>query len=175
MLGGCARAWVRSQQGHSPANKVLAGENRLKLAEKKVREPTNPMDSNSPQPTEIKLHQKSRVMELAFSDGSRFELSFELLRVYSPSAEVRGHGPGQEVLQVGKREVEISALEPVGNYAVQPTFSDGHSTGLYSWDYLFWLGTNRDSLWQQYLERLKGAGASREPGAAPFEQRPQSK
>ena len=175
MLGGCARAWVRSQQGHSPANKVLAGENRLELADKNAREPTNPMDSNSPQPTEIKLHQKSRVMELAFSDGSRFELSFELLRVYSPSAAVRGHGPGQEVLQVGKREVEISALEPVGNYAVQPTFSDGHSTGLYSWDYLYWLGTNRDSLWQQYLVRLKEAGASREAGAAPFEQRPQSK
>jgi DUF971 family protein len=133
------------------------------------------METASPQPTDIKLHQKSRVMELVFSDGSRFELSNELLRVYSPSAEVRGHGPGQEVLQVGKREVEISALEPVGNYAVQPTFSDGHSTGIYSWDYLFWLGSNRDTLWQQYLERLKVAGASREPGAAPFEQRPQSK
>jgi DUF971 family protein len=133
------------------------------------------MDSHQPHPTEIKLHQKSRVMELGFSDGSRFELSFELLRVYSPSAEVRGHGPGQEVLQVGKREVDISALEPVGNYAVQPTFSDGHSTGIYSWDYLFWLGSNRDALWQQYLERLEQAGASREPGAGPFEQRPQSK
>ena len=133
------------------------------------------MDTNTPQPTEIKLHQKSRVMELAFSDGSRFELSYELLRVYSPSAEVRGHGPGQEVLQVGKAEVDISTLEPVGNYAAQPTFSDGHSTGIYSWDYLFWLGTHRDTLWQKYLERLKEAGASREPGPAPFEQRPQSK
>ena len=133
------------------------------------------MDTNTPQPTEIKLHQKSRVMELVFSDGSRFELSYELLRVYSPSAEVRGHGPGQEVLQVGKREVDISALEPVGNYAVQPTFSDGHSTGIYSWDYLFWLGTNRDTLWGQCLDRLKEAGASREPGSAPFEQRPKSK
>ena len=133
------------------------------------------METEPPQPTEIKLHQKSRVMELVFSDGSRFELSNELLRAYSPSAEVRGHGPGQEVLQVGKREVEISALEPVGNYAVQPTFSDGHSTGIYSWDYLFWLGSNRDTLWQQYLDRLHEAGASREPGAAPFEQRPQSK
>jgi DUF971 family protein len=133
------------------------------------------MDTNSPQPTEIKLHQKSRVIELVFSDASRFELSYELLRVYSPSAEVRGHGPGQEVLQVGKREVDISALEPVGNYAVQPTFSDGHSTGIYSWDYLFWLGTNRDTLWGQYLDRLKEAGASREPGSAPFEQRPKSK
>jgi DUF971 family protein len=133
------------------------------------------MNSTPPQPTDIRLHQKSRVMELVFSEGSRFELSFELLRVYSPSAEVRGHGPGQEVLQVGKREVDISALEPVGNYAVQPMFSDGHSTGIYSWDYLFWLGTNRDSLWQEYLTRLREAGASREAGAAPFEQRPQSK
>ena len=133
------------------------------------------MDTNTPQPTEIKLHQKSRVMELVFSDGSQFELSYELLRVYSPSAEVRGHGPGQEVLQVGKGEVDISALEPVGNYAVQPTFSDGHSTGIYSWDYLYWLGKNRDTLWRQYLERLKEAGASREPGPAPFEQRPKSK
>jgi DUF971 family protein len=133
------------------------------------------MDNNAPQPTEINLHQKSRVMELVFSDGNRFALSFELLRVYSPSAEVRGHGPGQEVLQVGKREVEVSALEPVGNYAVQPTFSDGHSTGIYSWEYLHWLGTNRDSLWQEYLTRMKEAGASREPGAAPFEQRAKSK
>ena len=90
------------------------------------------MDTNPPQPTEIKLHQKSRLMELVFSDGSQFELSYELLRVYPPSAEVRGHGPGQEVLQVGKAEVDISNLEPVGNYAVQPTFSDGHSTGIYS-------------------------------------------
>ena len=133
------------------------------------------MDSNTPQPTAIKLHAKSRVMELEFSDSSRYELSYELLRVYSPSAEVRGHGPGQEVLQVGKREVDISALEPVGNYAVQPTFSDGHDTGIYSWEYLFWLGTNRDALWRQYLERLEAAGATREPGPAPFEQRPQSK
>ena len=133
------------------------------------------MDTHTPQPTEIKLHQKSRVMELVFSDGSQFELSYELLRVYSHSAEVRGHGPGQEVLQVGKGEVDISTLEPVGNYAVQPTFSDGHSTGIYSWDYLFWLGTNRDPLWREYLERLEGAGASREPGPAPFEQRPKSK
>ena len=133
------------------------------------------MDTHTPQPTEIKLHQKSRVMELVFSDGSRFELSYELLRVYSPSAEVRGHGPGQEVLQVGKGEVDISALEPVGNYAVQPTFSDGHSTGIYSFEYLFWLGTNRETLWGKYLDGLKEAGASREPGSAPFEQRPKSK
>jgi DUF971 family protein len=133
------------------------------------------MDGDTPRPTEIKLHQKSRRMEIAFSDGSRFELSYELLRVYSPSAEVRGHGPGQEVLQAGKRDVDIPALEPSGSYAVQPTFSDGHSTGIYSWDYLYWLGQNRDTLWRQYLERLAVAGASREPGPAPFEPRPKSK
>jgi len=133
------------------------------------------MDANTPRPTEIKLRQKSRLMELVFSDGSQFELSYELLRVYSPSAEVRGHGPGQEVLQVGKGDVDISSLEPSGSYAVQPTFSDGHSTGIYSWDYLYWLGKNRDTLWREYLERLEQAGASREPGPAPFEQRPKSK
>ena len=133
------------------------------------------MDGNTPPPTEIKLRQKSRLMELVFSDGSRFELSYELLRVYSPSAEVRGHGPGQEVLQVGKRDVDISSLEPSGSYAVQPTFSDGHSTGIYSWDYLYWLGKNRETLWRESLERLEQAGASREPGPAPFEQRPKSK
>lgn len=133
------------------------------------------MDGNTPPPTEIKLRQKSRLMELVFSDGSRFELSYELLRVHSPSAEVRGHGPGQEVLQVGKRDVDISSLEPSGSYAVQPTFSDGHSTGIYSWDYLYWLGKNRETLWREYLERLEQAGASREPGPAPFEQRPKSK
>ena len=126
-------------------------------------------------PTEITLHQQSKALEIAFDDGSRYKLPFEFLRVYSPSAEVRGHGPGQEVLQVGKREVGISELEPVGNYGVQPTFSDGHSSGIYSWDYLYWLGTNRDALWQQYLERLEAAGASRDPGAAPFASRPQSK
>jgi DUF971 family protein len=133
------------------------------------------MDGNTPPPTEIKLHQKSRKMELVFSDGSRFELSYELLRVYSPSAEVRGHGPGQEVLQVGKRDVDILSLEPSGSYAVQPTFSDGHSTGIYSWDYLYWLGQNRETLWREYLQRLEQAGACREPGPAPFEQRPKSK
>ena len=133
------------------------------------------MDGNTPQPTEIKLRQKSRLMELVFSDGSRFELSYELLRVYSPSAEVRGHGAGQEVLQVGKRDVDIPALEPSGSYAVQPTFSDGHSTGIYTWDYLYWLGKNRETLWREYLERLEQAGASCEPGPAPFEPRPKSK
>jgi len=115
-----------------------------------------------PTPTEIKLHQKSRVLEISFSDGSRFELSYEFLRVYSPSAEVRGHGPGQEVLQSGKKDVDILSLEPVGSYAVQPHFSDRHSTGIYSWDYLYDLGIHRQSLWQAYLKRLEGAGARRE-------------
>ena len=116
-----------------------------------------------PTPTEIKLHQKSLVLEITFSDGSRFELPYEYLRVYSPSAEVRGHGPGQEVLQTGKKDVDILDLEPVGSYAVQPQFSDGHSTGIYSWDYLYELGLNRESLWKKYLERLKQSGARREP------------
>jgi DUF971 family protein len=115
-----------------------------------------------PTPTEIKLHQKSRVLEITFSDGGRFDLPYEYLRVYSPSAEVRGHGPGQEVLQVGKKDVDILNLEPVGSYAVQPQFSDGHGTGIYSWDYLYELGVNRESLWKKYLERLKQAGARRE-------------
>jgi DUF971 family protein len=113
-------------------------------------------------PTEIKLHQKSRVLEIAFSDGRSFRLPYELLRVYSPSAEVRGHGPGQEVLQTGKRAVEIRTLEPVGSYAVQPTFSDGHSTGIFSWDYLYELGENQDKLWTRYVARLEQAGASRD-------------
>lgn len=113
-------------------------------------------------PTGITLHQKSRVMEIAFSDGRTFRLPYEFLRVYSPSAEVRGHGPGQEVLQVGKRNVEIRALEPVGSYAVQPQFSDGHNTGIYSWEYLYELGANQHQLWAQYLEKLAAAGASRE-------------
>lgn len=113
-------------------------------------------------PTGITLHQKSRVFEIAFSDGRTFRLPYEFLRVYSPSAEVRGHGPGQEVLQVGKQNVDIHAVEPVGSYAVQPQFSDGHNTGIYSWDYLYELGENQDELWSQYLERLKAANASRE-------------
>jgi DUF971 family protein len=113
-------------------------------------------------PTGITLHQKSRVLEIVFSDSRSFRLPYEYLRVYSPSAEVRGHGPGQEVLQVGKRAVEIRALEPVGSYAVQPQFSDGHNTGIYSWDYLYELGENQAKYWSQYLEKLAAAGASRE-------------
>jgi DUF971 family protein len=113
-------------------------------------------------PTGITLHQKSRILEIAFADGRTFRLPYEFLRVYSPSAEVRGHGPGQEVLQVGKRQVEIRGLEPVGSYAVQPQFSDGHNTGIYSWDYLYELGQDQERLWSQYLEKLKAANASRE-------------
>lgn len=119
---------------------------------------------DAPTPTEILLHQKSRVLEVAFSDGQRFRLSCEFLRVYSPSAEVRGHGPGQEVLQVGKKDVGIVELDPVGAYAVRPVFSDGHDTGIYSWDYLYTLGTGQDEMWRRYLERLGEAGASREAG-----------
>ena len=120
------------------------------------------LDRQTPIPTEIKLHQLSREMELTFSDGSLFRLTYEYLRVYSPSAEVRGHGPGQETLQTGKRNVEIKAIEPGGNYAVQPVFSDGHDSGIYSWDLLYSLGKNQDELWSDYLARIDEAGASRD-------------
>ncbi len=113
---------------------------------------------SQPQPTEIKLHQRSKVLEVAFDDGSRFELPCEYLRVYSPSAEVRGHVPGQEVLQVDKEGVNIVAIEPVGNYAVKLYFDDGHNSGIYSWDLLHKLGRERDALWADYLERLRKAG-----------------
>ena len=123
-----------------------------------------------PQPTELTVHNKSRVLDIAFDDGAAFTLSFEYLRVYSPSAEVQGHNKGQEVLQLGKREVGIAQLDPVGNYAVKPTFSDGHDTGLYTWSYLHKLGTQQAQLWQDYLDRLHAAGfegdSGREPGAA---------
>jgi DUF971 family protein len=115
-----------------------------------------------PLPSEIKLHQKSRILEVSFSDGRTFKLPCEFLRVYSPSAEVRGHGPGQEVLQIGKREVAITKVEPVGQYAVQLTFSDGHDTGIYSWDLLYDYSVRQDEMWEHYLKRLKEAGASRE-------------
>ncbi len=133
------------------------------------------LGKNTPSPTEIKLHQKSRVLEIAFADGKRFMLPYEFLRVYSPSAEVRGHGPGQEVLQVGKKNVEIKQLEPVGTYAVQPVFSDGHDTGIYSWDYFYDLGMNQDQMWQHYLQRMEAAGASREAVPGAFPERPKSK
>ena len=130
------------------------------------------LDKNTPNPTEIKLHQKSHILEISFSDGSTFKLPCEFLRVYSPSAEVRGHGPGQEVLQVGKKFVEITHIEPVGSYAVQLTFSDGHDSGLYSWDYLYDLGKNYVSMWDRYLQNLEAAGASREPASAAFPNKP---
>ena len=118
-----------------------------------------------PLPTEIKLHQKSRILEVAFNDGRAFKLPCEFLRVYSPSAEVRGHGPGQEVLQIGKKDVQITKIEPVGQYAIQFTFSDGHDTGIYSWDLLYDYGVRQDEMWQHYLKRLSEAGASREAAA----------
>ena len=121
------------------------------------------LTKDTPIPTALTLHQTSRVLEITFSDGAEFKLPFELLRVYSPSAEVQGHGPGQEVLQTGKREIGIVALEPVGNYAVQPTFSDGHSSGLFAWDYLYYLGHQQQTLWQDYIARLEAAGAVRAP------------
>jgi DUF971 family protein len=120
------------------------------------------MNPKSPRPTEINLHQVSRVLDIAFDDGRSFSLPVEYLRVYSPSAEVRGHGPGQEVLQVGKREVNIAAIEPVGVYAVKLAFTDGHDTGIYSWDYLYDLGEKQDGNWKSYLARLAQAGKSRD-------------
>lgn len=114
-----------------------------------------------PAPTEIRLHQKSRVLEIAFDDGRQFRLPYEYLRVFSPSAEVRGHGPGQEVLQTGKRDIEIRSVEPVGSYAIQPTFSDGHATGIYSWEYLYELGVEQEARWASYLKQLEAAGQLR--------------
>ncbi|WP_341679457.1 DUF971 domain-containing protein [Niveibacterium sp. SC-1] len=120
------------------------------------------LTSDTPFPTDIRVHQKSRLLEISFSDGRRFELPFEFLRVYSPSAEVRGHGVGQEVLQTGKREVMLTGVEPVGHYAVRLVFSDGHDSGLYSWDHLLTLGEQQESLWADYLKRLAEASASRD-------------
>jgi DUF971 family protein len=124
------------------------------------------MRKNSVRPTDIKLHQKSRLLEITFDDGSHYELPCEYLRAYSPSAEVRGHGPGQEVLQVGKENVTITAIEPVGSYAVTLFFDDGHSTGIYSWDWLHHLGVNQEPLWKEYLARLEKAGHQRHPNPA---------
>jgi DUF971 family protein len=120
------------------------------------------LQTGAPTPTDITVHNQSRVLEVAFSDGAHFRIPFELMRIYSPSAEVQGHGPGQEVLQTGKREVDLVGLEPVGNYAVQPTFSDGHDTGLFSWDYLYFLGAQQDKLWADYGKRLADAGVERD-------------
>jgi DUF971 family protein len=125
------------------------------------------LDKNTPIPTEIKVQQKSRLMDVSFDNGRHFSFSFEFLRVCSPSAEVRGHGPGQETLQVGKRDVDITRVEQVGAYAVKPVFSDGHDSGIYSWDYLYLLGENQQALWADYLSRLEAAGASRDPLKTP--------
>ncbi len=123
---------------------------------------------DTPAPTALTLHQASRVLEVGFADGSVFRLPFELLRVYSPSAEVQGHGPGQEVLQTGKRDVGIVELGTVGHYGVQPRFSDGHDSGIFSWDYLYHLGRQQQDLWRQYEERLAAAGVERDaPMAGP--------
>ncbi len=113
-------------------------------------------------PVSITVHQQSRVLEVGFDDGKQFRIPFELMRVYSPSAEVQGHGPGQEILQTGKRDVEIAALEPIGNYAVLPRFSDGHDTGIFSWDYLYFLGSQQDDLWHKYEDRLAKEGQGRD-------------
>ena len=120
------------------------------------------LNKHSPTPEDITVHSQSRVLEVLFSDGQRFRIPFELMRVYSPSAEVQGHGPGQETLQTGKRDVTIEALAPVGNYAVQPTFSDGHDSGLFSWDYLYFLGSHEAKLWAEYNARLQTAGLDRD-------------
>ena len=125
------------------------------------------LSAQTPQPTSITVHQQSRVLEVGFADGAQFRIPFELMRVYSPSAEVKGHGPGQEVLQTGKREVLLTALEPVGNYAVQPSFSDGHDTGIFSWDYLYFLGSQQSELWREYEARLAQAGVGRDAPMLP--------
>src|SRR5450830_1091429 len=120
------------------------------------------LQSGAPTPQAMTVHSQSKVLEVSFSDGAAFRIPFELMRVYSPSAEVQGHGPGQEVLQSGKREVGLTGLEPVGNYAVQPSFSDGHSSGIFTWDYLYFLGSQQEKLWADYNKRLAAAGVERD-------------
>lgn len=120
------------------------------------------LQPGTPTPTALTVHGQSRLLEIAFSDGAEFRIPFELMRVYSPSAEVQGHGPGQEVLQTGKREVTVVELEPIGNYAVKPVFSDGHESGIFSWDYLYFLGSEEARLWADYLQRLEAAGMQRD-------------
>jgi len=117
--------------------------------------------TDTPRPTELNLHQKSRMLEISYADGESFELSYEFLRVHSPSAEVQGHGPGQGVLQKGKEDVTILHVEPVGSYAIQPSFDDGHDTGIYSWETLYDMGKNKDKYWQEYLQKLAAAGHKR--------------
>lgn len=116
----------------------------------------------TPIPTSLVVHQQSKVLELGYADGKTYKLPFEMLRVMSPSAEVRGHGPGQETLQTGKREVGISGVEPVGHYAIRPTFTDGHDSGLYTWEYLNELCLHQDELWQEHLAKLAAAGLDRD-------------
>ncbi len=125
------------------------------------------LKAGSPTPQALTVHGKSRVLEVVFSDGAAFRIPFELMRVYSPSAEVKGHGPGQEVLQTGKRDVALEGLEPIGNYAVKPTFSDGHDTGIFTWEYLYELGQQEAALWAQYESRLADAGVDRDAPMAP--------
>ena len=120
------------------------------------------LKKETPTPESLTVHGQTKVLEIGFSDGAQFRIPFELMRIYSPSAEVQGHGPGQEVLQTGKRRVTIMDMEPVGNYAVKPTFSDGHDSGLFTWEYLYFLGAEQDALWQQYEERLQAAGTDRD-------------
>ena len=120
------------------------------------------LQAKSPTPTALTVHSQSRILEIAFSDGAQFKIPFELMRIYSPSAEVQGHGPGQEILQTGKREVGVVALEPIGNYAVKPVFSDGHESGLFTWDYLYHLGADESRLWDDYQRRLDAAGVERD-------------
>ena len=120
------------------------------------------LQNGAPTPQDITVHGQTRVLEVSFSDGKSFRIPFELMRVYSPSAEVAGHGPGQETLQTGKQDVTLTGLEPVGNYAVQPSFSDGHNSGIYSWDYLYFLGSQQDKLWADYTARLTAAGVARD-------------
>lgn len=127
------------------------------------------MTPHTPNPQSVTLHQQSKVLEVGFDNGQTFRIPFELMRVCSPSAEVQGHGPGQEVLQTGKRQVDVVALEPVGNYALQPTFSDGHDSGIFSWDYLYFLGSQADELWADYNARLAAAGVDRD---APMPDKP---
>lgn len=125
------------------------------------------LDKDTPIPQDLTLHNQSRVLEVTFSDGAHFRIPFELMRVYSPSAEVQGHGPGQEVLQTGKRDVDIVEVEAVGNYAIQPTFSDGHESGIYSWDLLYFLGAQQGQLWDDYTRRLQEAGVDRDAPMIP--------
>ena len=120
------------------------------------------LNKDTPTPEALTVHSASRVLEIGFSDGKTFRIPFELMRVYSPSAEVQGHGPGQETLQTGKREVTVVEIEPVGNYAVKPTFSDGHDTGLFTWEYLYFLGAQEQELWADYEKRLQAAGLQRD-------------